>query len=949
MARRVLSIILAVLTLFTLCAPALASAEPGAVPAVPAENVLEPEATPEQEEPDDEPEETAISGQCGDNVWWSCVNGKLTIYGSGPMYDYYIDEIIAPWFGLAKTVEIKQGVTYIGEYNFSGNSVEEITIPSSVKTIGADAFYDCETLSRVTIKNGLTTIKSGAFSYCLNLTEISLPESVAKIGSNAFTDCARLKRITIRNPKCNIDADHDNPSYKTYTLGVRGTTTIAGHWGSTAQAYAKKYGFSFQPIDNGWVTVNGKKYYYVNGIMQTGSKTINGKTYYFSVLDGHMLTGLVNTGDGIRYFSTKNGYMLKGLVTVDSKGHQCYFSAKDGRRLTGLVNSGGGKTRYFSAKDGHMMKGGFVTVGSNKYYLSAKDGHVLKGGTVKVSGKLYYLSVKNGRVLTGGWITGTGGKRYYASSAGVLYTGTHTIGGKEYTFGSDGHLISQSSSVTPSTPRPVTPSPEPTPTPEPVYKTYYVGASEGAYYYPVCLKPQTNALVGWVPSGAKVKVRPDKASGNWYWIEYESTEGYIDSRYLSRSEPRVVTLCANYDAGGYVNIYFELGGNVIGHIPAGEQATIYVDFSNGNWYWVEYKGTFGYADGRYFTGSTSAPTPAPVTQAPVTPKPVTTYTYYVSGTGAGSYLAINSRPSSGYQIGRIPPGAAVKVYPDKTSGNWYWVEYNGVQGYSHSKYLTTSRPSTWTGYVTGTGGTYLAINSEPKSGTQIGRIPPGGAVTVYSGYGSGNWYWLEHGGVYGFAYSSYISSSSPSSPSDPGTSTGNRPLDNLGRVNYILQNDQTCMATAVAMTLNLIEGTNAHTTANTVLSGTVLCKNIDGNVYNGSDGARYKAVYHGDNYNGNGRLQEQHTAIENAIAAQTPIVVTVHRSDNLEWGRKHWVIVVGKDNNGNYRIVDPDDGSGGTMASHVKTMGTEKEYALGAYPNNGSSPISYGYVTFIKQ
>ena len=55
-------------------------------------------------------------------------------------------------------------------------------------------------------------------------------------------------------------------------------------------------------------------------------------------------------------------------------------------------------------------------------------------------------------------------------------------------------------------------------------------------------------------------------------------------------------------------------------------------------------------------------------------------------------LAINDKPASSpknsTEIGVIPPGGKCTVYPDKTSGNWYWVEYNGVQGYAHSSYIT---------------------------------------------------------------------------------------------------------------------------------------------------------------------------------------------------------------------------------------------------------------------
>ena len=58
----------------------------------------------------------------------------------------------------------------------------------------------------------------------------------------------------------------------------------------------------------------------------------------------------------------------------------------------------------------------------------------------------------------------------------------------------------------------------------------------------------------------------------------------------------------------------------------------------------------------------------------------------------GSYLAINDRaaasPKYSNQIGRIPPAGVVTVYPDKASGNWYYVEYNGVSGYAYSKYLS---------------------------------------------------------------------------------------------------------------------------------------------------------------------------------------------------------------------------------------------------------------------
>lgn len=81
-----------------------------------------------------------------------------------------------------------------------------------------------------------------------------------------------------------------------------------------------------------------------------------------------------------------------------------------------------------------------------------------------------------------------------------------------------------------------------------------------------------------------------------------------------------------------------------------------------------------------FTTESSAPTPVSNTRTAI-----------VVNTN-GQYLAINDRPAASprysNQIGRIPPSGTVTVYTDKTSGNWYYVEYNGVNGYAYSKYLS---------------------------------------------------------------------------------------------------------------------------------------------------------------------------------------------------------------------------------------------------------------------
>ena len=148
------------------------------------------------------------------------------------------------------------------------------------------------------------------------------------------------------------------------------------------------------------------------------------------------------------------------------------------------------------------------------------------------------------------------------------------------------------------------------------------------------------------------------------------------------------------------------------------------------------------------------------------------YTAYAVNTDGS--LAINSTNAAGHQIGSIPEGASCTVYPNRSVGNWRWVEYNGVSGYSYYKYLTTNKPNsgsnsisisvsatgtsstnTWTGTVRGTDGS-LVINSKPKVGNDIGYIPEGATCTVYPDKTSGNWYWVEYNGISGYSYKSYI-------------------------------------------------------------------------------------------------------------------------------------------------------------------------------------------------
>lgn len=71
-----------------------------------------------------------------------------------------------------------------------------VEIPSGVKTIRKESFFECLNVERIVIPYGVTTIEPGAFGRCRKLRHIVLPESVKVIASRAFAESG-LEEMTL--------------------------------------------------------------------------------------------------------------------------------------------------------------------------------------------------------------------------------------------------------------------------------------------------------------------------------------------------------------------------------------------------------------------------------------------------------------------------------------------------------------------------------------------------------------------------------------------------------------------------------------------------------------------------------------------------------------------------------------------------------------------------------
>lgn len=112
------------------------------------------------------------------------------------------------------SVTIGSGVTYIGYTTFDfSKSLTSVMFPngSSVRTINHMAFFACYSLTKfnsntnglLNIPSGVTYIGSQAFAECTGFTSINIPNSVSTIGNSAFDETS-IRNITIPNSVTSI-------------------------------------------------------------------------------------------------------------------------------------------------------------------------------------------------------------------------------------------------------------------------------------------------------------------------------------------------------------------------------------------------------------------------------------------------------------------------------------------------------------------------------------------------------------------------------------------------------------------------------------------------------------------------------------------------------------------------------------------------------------------------
>jgi hypothetical protein len=97
-----------------------------------------------------------------------------------------------------KSITIPDTYTYIDDYAFYGcDNLKKVDMKDTVKIIGKGAFQKCPVLADLTLSKAITTVSADAFNGCIAITEVDLSGACTAIEKSAFFGCTELVKVTV--------------------------------------------------------------------------------------------------------------------------------------------------------------------------------------------------------------------------------------------------------------------------------------------------------------------------------------------------------------------------------------------------------------------------------------------------------------------------------------------------------------------------------------------------------------------------------------------------------------------------------------------------------------------------------------------------------------------------------------------------------------------------------
>ena len=246
------------------------------------------------------------------------------------------------------------------------------------------------------IITGFSEIEDYAFYECSSLTSVTIPNSVTSIGAFAFSGCTNV--------------------------------TIYGYSGTVAEAYANENGIPFvcieeekendstgEKIENGFAEVDGSSYWYEGGVRQgtyddpkgvVGDGTVRGREIYDPASDGWYWLDACYDGAKACNKEVWMPYIYQNEASWDDAEIEMNAnnSGSMKQQVINFIKNREGKWVRYDA-NGKMVKGWYTVEGAdaelypeqigNTYYYDYQTGLMAKGKQV-IDGEEYFFDEVTG-------------------------------------------------------------------------------------------------------------------------------------------------------------------------------------------------------------------------------------------------------------------------------------------------------------------------------------------------------------------------------------------------------------------------------------------------------------------------------------------------------------------------------------------------------------------------
>ena len=198
---------------------------------------------------------------------------------------------------------LPEGLDSIGKEAFQKNYITEVTIPESVRAIGVTAFYDNQSLKSVTLNNSMESISQSLFHYCQKLAVVHGGKNVKIVNQSAFSGCDSLRSISDITP-VTINSSAFYNCRKLESLNFSRIKSIG------YESFYQCYGLKEADLTT-LTSINGRSFISCTGLKKVtfgnGITTIKSSSFYnCQALEEVILGSSINSLESDCFYSDKN-------------------------------------------------------------------------------------------------------------------------------------------------------------------------------------------------------------------------------------------------------------------------------------------------------------------------------------------------------------------------------------------------------------------------------------------------------------------------------------------------------------------------------------------------------------------------------------------------------------------------------------------------------------------